>query len=289
MSLSPRSAGDALTFARELVQQDIAASKSGDKRRARELLTQAVRVDAQNEQAWLWLSDTLTDAVFRRICLEKVLAINPANVVARKGLETLAERPAIPEPQEPDPPPAPPPDVDLALSAPIPNLLRPSKSPPASPPPPPAGSACPWCGTRVFSKIVLMCPACDHPLEFECPDCGESVPLEVRECPHCGRVMGDFARQRPAYLSGLGEAYRANRLPDKALPVYRYLLEIQPQSALSHVRLSELYDQLGSASTVSPSWAGWDWRAVSWAATRSPARSTRRSRLNGGKRWAKPG
>lgn len=244
MSFSPRGSGDALTFASELVQQGIAASKSGDKRRARELLTQAVQVDPQNEQAWLWLSDTMTDVVFRRICLEKVLAINPANVVARTGLGTLAERPAVPEPQEPDPPPAPPPDVDHAPPTPVPNLLRPSNSPPASPPAPPAGSACPWCGTRVSSQIVLMCPACDHPLEFECPDCGESVPLEVRECPHCGRVIGDFARQRPAYLSGLGEAYRATGLPDKALPVYRYLLEIQPQSALFHVRLSELYDQL---------------------------------------------
>ncbi len=95
MSLSPRNSGDALTFARELVQQGIAASKSGDKRRARELLTQAVQVDPQNEQAWLWLSDTLTDAVFRRICLEKVLAINPASVVARRGLGALAERPAV--------------------------------------------------------------------------------------------------------------------------------------------------------------------------------------------------
>src|SRR4030065_330838 len=98
MSLSPRNSGDALTFARELVQQGIAASKSGDKRRARELLTQAVQVDPQNEQAWLWLSDTMTDVVFRRICLEKVLAINPANVVARTGLETLAERPSALEP-----------------------------------------------------------------------------------------------------------------------------------------------------------------------------------------------
>jgi tetratricopeptide (TPR) repeat protein len=259
MPLSPRNSGDALTFARELVQQGIAASKSGDKRRARELLTQAVQVDPQNEQAWLWLSDTLTDAVFRRICLEKVLAINPASVVARRGLGALAERPAVSEPpairwppsarapQEPDPPPASPLDDDPLRDhtspspASIPNLLRPSNASPASPP---IGSTCLWCGAHVSSKIVLMCPACDHPLEFECPDCRESVPLEVRECPHCGRVMGDFTRQRPAYLSDLGEAYRARGLPDKALPVYLYLSEMQPQSAPFHLYLSELYDQL---------------------------------------------
>jgi tetratricopeptide (TPR) repeat protein len=259
----PRSSGDALVLAQEIVQQGIAASRSGDKRRARELLTQAVQIDPQNEQAWLWLSDTMTDAVFRRICLEKVLAINPNNAVARRGLQALVEpTPAPPDPApeiaipEPELPPAPPAEAagrDYLTPQPasIHQLLRPSNSPPvhsSAPPAPqvltPVGAQCPWCGARIASRLAVDCPSCEHPLEFECPGCGESLPLELQQCPRCGHVMGDFARQREAYLSKLGEAYRERGLAASALPVYRYLLEMKPESAVLRIRLAELYGRL---------------------------------------------
>ena len=89
--------------------------------------------------------------------------------------------------------------------------------------------------------MVVTCPSCDHSLEFDCPDCGYSLPLETTHCPRCSHRMGDFARHRKAYLSHLGEAYRARGLLQQALSVYHYLLEIEPENPGLHIQLSELY------------------------------------------------
>jgi hypothetical protein len=73
----------------ELLRQAQALVKQGRKADARPVLERIVREDDQNEQAWLWLSavvDTLDD---QRICLENVLMLNPTNVKAQKGLETI--------------------------------------------------------------------------------------------------------------------------------------------------------------------------------------------------------
>lgn len=73
----------------ELLKQAQALVKQGRKADARPVLERIVREDDQNEQAWLWLSavvDTLDD---QRICLENVLMLNPTNVKAQKGLETI--------------------------------------------------------------------------------------------------------------------------------------------------------------------------------------------------------
>jgi len=40
----------------DLLQHSIAAFKTGDKARARQLLTQALQANPQSEQEWLWLS-----------------------------------------------------------------------------------------------------------------------------------------------------------------------------------------------------------------------------------------
>jgi uncharacterized protein YxjI len=72
-----------------LTEQGIAALKAGDKRRAAELLNEAVQIDPHNERAWLWLSGAVTDNAERRHCLEWVLAINPENSAAQRGLAAL--------------------------------------------------------------------------------------------------------------------------------------------------------------------------------------------------------
>ena len=73
----------------DVLKQGIAALNAGRKAEARNLLTQVVQQDDRNEMAWLWLSGAMDTDEDRRICLENVLAINPNNGVAQRGIETL--------------------------------------------------------------------------------------------------------------------------------------------------------------------------------------------------------
>jgi Flp pilus assembly protein TadD len=63
----------------ELLRQGIAAAKAGRKEEAHETLLQVIKLDERNEQAWLWLSAVVDSIEEKEICLENVLALNPAN------------------------------------------------------------------------------------------------------------------------------------------------------------------------------------------------------------------
>lgn len=69
--------------------QGIAALKSGDKTRAHECLSYALRQNPRDEQAWLWLSGVVASDAERYYCLEQVLTINPGNASAKHGLGLL--------------------------------------------------------------------------------------------------------------------------------------------------------------------------------------------------------
>jgi hypothetical protein len=90
-----------------LVQQGIAAIKAGNKAQARDLLTKAVDLDEQNEQAWLWLSACVETVEEQQICLENVMSLNPNNEKAKKGLAAIAKQtgqyPAAPSAPAPAP------------------------------------------------------------------------------------------------------------------------------------------------------------------------------------------
>jgi tetratricopeptide (TPR) repeat protein len=78
----------------------IRAARAGQREQARTLLLQIVEEDENNELAWLWLSGVVETDEDRRVCLENVLALNPNNEVARRGLAKLgagqtAEREAL--------------------------------------------------------------------------------------------------------------------------------------------------------------------------------------------------
>lgn len=73
-----------------LVREGINAIKAGKKDEGRALLLKAVELDQYNEQAWLWLSGVLDSLEDQRTCLENVLAINPNNERAKKGIDYLA-------------------------------------------------------------------------------------------------------------------------------------------------------------------------------------------------------
>lgn len=101
-----------------LIQEAASALKAGRKADARRALDQAIALDERSEQAWLWMSGVVDNDEEQEICLENVLAINPSNQKAQKGLDTLrakrsagAVNPAVPfvgaETTNSKPPPTP--------------------------------------------------------------------------------------------------------------------------------------------------------------------------------------
>lgn len=71
------------------LKEGIAALKAGEKAKARALLMAVLEEDERHEQAWLWLSGAVDSVEERQICLENVLAINPQNEQAKRGLARL--------------------------------------------------------------------------------------------------------------------------------------------------------------------------------------------------------
>ena len=82
-----------------MLNQAVAAARAGRKAEARRLLETILEADERNEQAWLWLGAVVDDPQERITCLENVLALNPNNETARRGLAAL--RAASPPPASP--------------------------------------------------------------------------------------------------------------------------------------------------------------------------------------------
>jgi predicted RNA-binding Zn-ribbon protein involved in translation (DUF1610 family) len=79
--------------ARDLLVRGIAAAKAKDNDEARFYLEWVLRTDADRQEkidAWLWLSQISDDPAEKRDCLENVLAHEPANPLARRGLAILS-------------------------------------------------------------------------------------------------------------------------------------------------------------------------------------------------------
>jgi hypothetical protein len=85
-----------------------AALMQGDKTTARAEVATVLRADPRNAQAWLLMSGIVATPAQQRDCLVRVLAIDPANAAARRGLDAL-DAAAAPASQPPAfaPPPAP--------------------------------------------------------------------------------------------------------------------------------------------------------------------------------------
>ncbi|MBK8021716.1 MAG: tetratricopeptide repeat protein [Chloroflexi bacterium] len=83
--------------ARELRQQGIRAAKAGQREEARTLLQQSLRLEPENEAAWLWLASVANNNRERVFCLNKVLELNPINETALRALENLNEPPLTPQ------------------------------------------------------------------------------------------------------------------------------------------------------------------------------------------------
>ncbi len=84
------------------LQEGIAAFQAGDRLKAHDLLSEVVKIDPENEQAWYYLAASEGDPALRKQYLEQVLEINPGNAKAREVLDRIlareSEATAVPEP-----------------------------------------------------------------------------------------------------------------------------------------------------------------------------------------------
>jgi hypothetical protein len=74
---------------KSILQLGIEAAHAGDKAEARELFRLATREKPDNAQGWLWLAGVAEDREEKRTALERVLALDPNNELARKGLAAM--------------------------------------------------------------------------------------------------------------------------------------------------------------------------------------------------------
>ena len=145
----------------------IAAARAGKRAEARELLLRVVNADENNVRAWLWLSGVVTTLEDREVCLENVLALDPVNEAARRGLARVrAEIEATPE---------------IEPESPLPHV---------------EAEAAPE--TKVafdFSDAEL-----DDPLS--CVYCAQRTREEDRRCPQCRRNLYAtfYEREKPRWI-----------------------------------------------------------------------------------------
>jgi hypothetical protein len=71
------------------LQKAIATIKAGNKSTGRQLLTDILKTEPDNEQAWLWMTKVVDSNSERVECLQKALQINPNNETAQYVLASL--------------------------------------------------------------------------------------------------------------------------------------------------------------------------------------------------------
>ena len=76
----------------QLIQDGIAAVKIGDLAMAKRLLEQAALSNSGDARIWIWLSATTEDLEERRTYLEKAVAAEPSNSMAKRGLMLINEK-----------------------------------------------------------------------------------------------------------------------------------------------------------------------------------------------------
>ncbi len=70
----------------QLMRHGRAALERGDRKLAHNLWREAALLDPYNEDVWVALLEVLETKADQRVCLENILSINPANLLARRML-----------------------------------------------------------------------------------------------------------------------------------------------------------------------------------------------------------
>ena len=70
----------------KMLQEAIEAVASGNRDRARDLLTRLLKANQSNPKYWLWMSSVVDTSKERIYCLQKVLQLSPDNQAAQLGL-----------------------------------------------------------------------------------------------------------------------------------------------------------------------------------------------------------
>ena len=205
-------------LSQKLLKQGIAATRAGQAKDARQHLVDAIELDPDNENAWLWLSGVVDSTTERQHCLEQVLKLNPDNTYARAGLASLEKLTTQGVPLEIEPPPlmdtGVQPDQDLT-----------------------SGENCPFCDRRVSARSTT-CSHCRRALVVACPTCETLLDIEETACSTCGHHIGDW-RQGVAYYADLGDAYLANLKADLAIATWQNVVEMDASYPHAYVRLGE--------------------------------------------------
>lgn len=176
-----------------MLQQALTAARAGRREEARTLLLQILTHDDQHELAWLWLSGVVDDPVDQRECLEQVLALNPANEQAQRGLAWLDEH----HPPQPAATPAPEATTTIELAPPNDpaSSLVPSDAPTEQPmlagQPSSAGTPTIVLSLPEDSRAPTASQASlvEPPANEHCPYCGAIAPLDEERCPRCRRSL----------------------------------------------------------------------------------------------------
>ncbi|HSD83689.1 MAG TPA: tetratricopeptide repeat protein [Anaerolineae bacterium] len=216
-----------------LLKQGIAAARAGRKDEARQQLLQIIELDEENEQAWLWLSGVVESDADRRVCLENVLTINPANAAAQKGLRLLDER------------------------APKPHRER---CPHCKAELPSTGNFC----TACHQPVLIACPNCRGYVEIvtrKCTHCGTLLGdyhdrnnyylgLADAYLQHDNFPLAQWATEQVGLgvpdaeaLSHMAELYLHLGKPERTVDLYRQASERDPQNVAPYLKLADLYRQ----------------------------------------------
>jgi tetratricopeptide (TPR) repeat protein len=76
-----------------MLRQAIEALRTGDRARARDLLTRLLKADQKNADCWVWLSAAVDSLKERLYCLQTALQLDPQNAAAKRGLLLLGAIP----------------------------------------------------------------------------------------------------------------------------------------------------------------------------------------------------
>jgi tetratricopeptide (TPR) repeat protein len=76
-----------------MLREAIEALRTGDRARARDLLTRLLKTDQKNAQYWVWLSAAVDTQKERLYCLQTAIQADPQNAAAKRGLILLGALP----------------------------------------------------------------------------------------------------------------------------------------------------------------------------------------------------